>query len=464
MRITRLWKRLSRSIAPDPTSPLGVATERVGQEIGRTSVFAQSEDDTLALTVPVLGAPGKPHALDTAVTFRVFSGTSGTIPAPPAAQETDLAISPVPLRIATPGATLSRSAGPCAQETNVTLDGWAFREMATWQLGGLDRKRTYALFEHINKTCDWAILYKFENNQVSVLPKPEGAQKHVAYDIRGELYLIFFRNIMKLLPRSFSTIICMTVHDVALDSDVPVFSFQKRFGKRNPLLPDIDFLDYDFYEDGSSYDKNDYSEKLPGAVFSGSTTGGAITPAVARALALPRLRAAAFFAGHPRVDFRLPSIVQVSSPEALTILQAEPFCQKSRLEWNQQLQLRFIISMDGNGACCSRVVRALLSNSILLKYDSDNILYYFSGLQPWVHYIPIAEDRDVERIIEFESRYSADFEQIAAASRHFASTYLNRDSVYRYTAKLLLLYEDCFAERSLRRKVEHFDPTQPTPR
>jgi hypothetical protein len=87
MRITRLWKRLSRSIAPDPTSPLGVATERVGQEIGRTSVFAQSEDDTLALTVPVLGAPGKPHALDTAVTFRVFSGTSGTIPAPPAAQE-----------------------------------------------------------------------------------------------------------------------------------------------------------------------------------------------------------------------------------------------------------------------------------------------------------------------------------------------------------------------------------------
>jgi hypothetical protein len=124
-------------------------------------------------------------------------------------------------------------------------------------------------------------------------------------------------------------------------------------------LPDIDFLVNDFYRDQSFIDTVPYEKKTARAVFSGSTTGGHITPSVACTLSLPRLRAAGYFQGNDRVDFRLPNIVH-ATPEAQTLLEAMPFCRKPRLDWKEQLQRRFILSIDGNGATCSRVVIGLL--------------------------------------------------------------------------------------------------------
>ena len=171
----------------------------------------------------------------------------------------------------------------------------------------------------------------------------------------------------------------MTLDDAVADGfGAPIFCFQKKRGHRNPLLPDIEFLTNDFYRDPSFIDTIPYEKKIARAVFSGSTTGGHITPSIARALSLPRLRAAGYFQGNERVDFRLPNIVQ-AGPEAQAILETMPFCRKPVLDWKEQLQRRFILSIDGNGATCSRVVIALLSNSVLLKYDSDNIMYYFEG-------------------------------------------------------------------------------------
>jgi hypothetical protein len=126
------------------------------------------------------------------------------------------------------------------------------------------------------------------------------------------------------------------------------------------------------------------------------------------------------------------------------LLEQQPFCQKPRMTWAEQLQYRFILSMDGNGATCSRVVIVLLSNSVLMKYNSDDVLFYFGGLQPWLHYIPLASDEDVERIIDIERRQPEQFEQMAVSGQLFARKYLNKAAVYHYTAMLLRLYSECF--------------------
>ena len=102
------------------------------------------------------------------------------------------------------------------------------------------------------------------------------------------------------------------------------------------MLPDIEFLTNDFYRDPSFIDTIPYDKKIARAVFSGSTTGGHITPSIARALSLPRLRAAGYFQGNERVDFRLPNIVQ-AGPEAQAMLETMPFCRKPRLDWTEQL-------------------------------------------------------------------------------------------------------------------------------
>ena len=192
--------------------------------------------------------------------------------------------------------------------------------------------------------------------------------------------------------------------------------------------------------------------------------GEEITLSVARDLSLPRLRAAGFFQGNERVDFRLPHIVQVTEQEAQALLETMPFCRKPFLSWEEQLRRQFILSMDGNGATCSRVVIALLSNSVLLKYDSDDILYYFDGMRPWVHYVPVTSDSDVEKIIDLEARNPARFEQIAAAGRKFAMTYLTRDRVYEYTKILLMLYAECVPgtlDIALGHAPQTAEPSQP---
>ena len=238
----------------------------------------------------------------------------------------------------------------------------------------------------------------------------------------------------------------MTLDDAVADGlGAPIFCFQKKRRHRNPLLPDIEFLTNDFYRDHSFIDPIPYEKKSARAVFSGSTTGGHITPAVARALTLPRLRAAAYFQGNERVDFRLPNIVH-ATPEAQALLETMTFCRKPRLDWEEQLQRRFILSIDGNGATCSRVVIALLSNSVLLKYDSDNTMFYFDGLQRWVHFVPVVDDGDVENIIDMEACDPALFKQIAANGRMFVSRYLNRAAVFEYTKKLLMLYGESYSD------------------
>jgi hypothetical protein len=263
---------------------------------------------------------------------------------------------------------------------------------------------------------------------------------------RAECYLNLFKAAARLLPADFEATLCMCTADgLGVDYGVPLFCFQKKPRETTVLMPDIDFLLSDFHRDERYTDTNSYESKAPTAVFAGSTTGGTITPAVARAYGLPRLRAAKFFTGSATVDFRLPGITQCSSDEAEAILRENIFCRLPALSWQQQLRHRFVISIDGNGATCSRMAIALHSNSVLMKYDSDNVLFYFGGLQPWLHYVPVAADRNVDAIMALEPSMPDLFKRIAQAGRAFARSYLTEDAIHRYTATLLQLYAQALA-------------------
>jgi len=324
------------------------------------------------------------------------------------------------------------------------------REVAPWRLTGVDHARAIAFYAQLNAAHNWIFIYHFANGDVSIEPKSESVQPTAVQIERAQKYLSHFHTVVKRLDSSFRATLCIGVDD-ALPEDYPfpVFCFQKKRGSRNVLLPDIDFHREDYYEHAAFTDFYTYHDKQPSAVFTGGTTGGDISVATARDLALPRLRAAGFFWGNPRVDFRLPHIGQCTSQEAYDLLEARPFCQRPRLSWGEQLEKRFVISMDGNGATCSRVVIVLKSNSVLLKYESDHILYYFEGMQPWLHYVPIAEDADVEKVLDLEIYDSTIFEQIAAKGREFAQTYLSRNSVHHYTALVLQLYANSFTDAKL---------------
>ena len=101
------------------------------------------------------------------------------------------------------------------------------------------------------------------------------------------------------------------------------------------------------------------------------------------------------------VEFRLPRLVHCADAAAAALM-VEMGLGTGEQPWRYQFRRKFIISMDGNGATCSRVAIALRSRSVLVKYGSPYELYYSGGLAPWLHYIPVERDAEVADLVRME--------------------------------------------------------------
>jgi hypothetical protein len=328
---------------------------------------------------------------------------------------------------------------------NDTILSWVGQQLAIWQVDPVEWTKAEEPWHWLNDTHPEIFLCRFQSGSVHVVRKPRNIGVTDWHLVRVAHYLRFFEEVSDFLPPGYEATLALAIGDNnQLEIGAPIFSFQKRRGGREVLLPDIDFLTHDFYRGPEHRDDQPFTDKSDRAIFVGSTTGGTITPEIARTCGLPRLAAARFFTGSSRVEFTLPSIVQCSNVEARQILEQMEFCRQPRLSWREQLKRKCLISIDGNGAACSRVVLALKSNSALLKYESDHLLYYFNGLKPRTHYIPIKSESDVEDAVDLVAAAPAVGLSIAREGRVFAETYLTKEAVTNYMVQLLLAYRDCF--------------------
>jgi hypothetical protein len=321
-----------------------------------------------------------------------------------------------------------------------TLQSWADRELEPWRQRKLRRMATERALHALADRNTGIRLYRFAERDVTLQPPKPGQARDDGFEYRARIYLRLFRAAAALLPPTLTTTIAMGLGDRVLPPfDDPVFGFQRQSDEPTPLLPDIDMIMYDYYQDDSYRDPVSDEDKAPHAVFAGSTTGAIFDLKTAQNFALPRLRAARFFEHVPEVDFLLPGIAQCSD-EARAFLETQSFCQCDRLSWHEQFRSRFLLSMDGNGATCSRVAVALMSRSTLIKYDSDYILYYFPALVPHHHYVPVSDDLQVLSIVTAATRNPARYAAMSSAANAFAAAYLTRARVLEYTARLINSY------------------------
>jgi hypothetical protein len=278
--------------------------------------------------------------------------------------------------------------------------------MAYWFAKRPNYRQAEQEYHKINAKWHPLFLFKFENKTVRILDKAGNWESSPADTRRGhwtraELYRKFFELTCNFYNLDQEGILALSVHDGAHNSeDFPFFSFQKKVGERAILLPDIDAIGRNFYL-GQHDDVINYFEKLNSAIFVGSTTGDRHTRESVTALSNQRIRSGVFFGDKPDVVFRLPLIRQCVSNDVEDMIRALGF-GTGKTSWDDQLKHRFLISIDGNGATCSRVSIALKSNSVLLKYNSNSHLYYFPALVPGVHFVPISDDPDVISVINAE--------------------------------------------------------------
>ena len=216
--------------------------------------------------------------------------------------------------------------------------------------------------------------------------------------------------------------------------DLPLFGLQKRRGDLPMLLPDVEFVENSYYTREHS-DLFTDEAKVNQVVFSGASTGRVLAPDDVAHDRGERLRYAAHFVGSPFVKFTIGLAAECTSPEAVQALEAKPYF--SNVNWHEQLRSRYIFSMDGNGATCSRVIRTLRSRSVLLKLKSENELFYFSGLIPWRHYIPVDRLEELETLAPRLTRTDFPSGDIADAANVFCAVNLTRARVIAYTGELI---------------------------
>lgn len=323
-----------------------------------------------------------------------------------------------------------------------TLAAWCDAETWFWHRVHAGTRDFEGEFERLNQTVHSVFILHISGARITVRNKPAfygdggvptGNSQEV---LRLQMYMSYLERCLALHDMEVETVLALDVHDVStMESEAPVFCFQKQSGSTRILLPDVDFMQQGYYLDGVS-DTN--RETSASAVFVGSSTGGGILSATdvleARS---ERLRLAKALVGHPSIRFLIGAAVQCDSEETAILLQRQPYYSQS-LSWDEQLRHRYIWSVDGNGATCSRVVNTLRSQSVLLKMRSDNLLYYFKGLEAWKHYVPVSGIEDVERVLAHDSRLNTG--AIRHEANEFFQSMLSFDPVHAYGAGLIRRY------------------------
>jgi hypothetical protein len=335
---------------------------------------------------------------------------------------------------------------------NDLVHSWVIRELAVWKAAQRNHDTILSEIDLLSRKHKSIFIIAIKDGEVHVRDKPnlfaedEMERNSVNnYITRIQWYRKFIQRIIENRHLTLTATLAIDTADLGDGSSIsPIFVFAKRIGSPGILLPDIHFLKHDFYQSSIYKDQSEFKDKKDKAFFVGSTTGGGIlTLEKLKEQSVPRIGSAAYFRNSNLVDFKFSHIVQCASEEVADAIRAMGF-NSPVVPWQEQFQNKAIISMDGNGPTWSRVVVALKSNSVLLKYDSPYTLYWYDGLLPWFHYIPITTDADVERAIRLECQEPGILEFIARNGTHFYESYLTEEHVIDYTARLLKEYENTF--------------------
>jgi hypothetical protein len=330
-------------------------------------------------------------------------------------------------------------------ELAALIRAWCAEQLAPWLARKQLRADAMAEMDRLNATDPNVFLLLIQRGQVSVAAKPASASAalYPAAHERAGRYRAFVQSLAGAFMPDLATVAAIHVGpSLPAAPKIPLFAAEKPRGHSAVLLPDLALLGHLVADAAPAY-----AERGIGAVFVGATEGGLITEDIARRHALPRLRAAARFRGHAEVQFRLPDLVGCESEATKTLLRQQGIGNGVAPSWAEQLRQRFIIAMDGNGADAARIAATLRAGGVLLAYPSAHALFYQSGLIPWLHYVPLAGDDDVEAVLRIERAHPGFFAPVATIGQRFAASALAPDALRAYTAALLRAYATaCFTD------------------
>lgn len=235
----------------------------------------------------------------------------------------------------------------------------------------------------------------------------------------------------------------VSMHDACYDMEhhVPILSFAKDLHSQKVILiPDFEALighkfGKKFLREGEK--KYPWEEKKEKCFWRGSSSGGIFRVDNWKKFARAKIVLMSF-ENPDFIDARLTALVQgAEGIKEMRKLLGDPV---SPLD---SLQYKYLIDIDGNSCAYSRYYWSLLSNSVIFKQVTDNIQWYYGGLKPYRHYIPVASDfENLIAQMEWAQRNDKECKRIAQRATDFILEEVNEEKIYLYLYAVLLKYAD----------------------
>ena len=186
-----------------------------------------------------------------------------------------------------------------------------------------------------------------------------------------------------------------------------------------------------------------WARKRPKAYFRGTPYCGIHRFGRCSRYVLPRL---AHEGRAPALDVGLVEYEAAHDTERRDHPEYTPLAKAAREPEANAALHKWVIHLDGH-SFSSRLQHLLLSNSAVLKQESDYVEYYYRALRPWQHYIPfyVSAADDIVEVLANVSEHDEEVHEVARRGQAFAHTQLDVDSRFCYWRKLLHAWRKRFA-------------------
>lgn len=108
----------------------------------------------------------------------------------------------------------------------------------------------------------------------------------------------------------------------------------------------------------------------------------------------------------------------------------------------QHIPFKYLIDIDGN-SYGTRLEWAMVSNCMPIRVEGLWALWYYNGLEPYKHYLPVKGDcSDLIDQVRWAQAHDDKAYQIALESRDFANRYFTENAIASYIYHLLYRYSE----------------------
>jgi hypothetical protein len=178
-------------------------------------------------------------------------------------------------------------------------------------------------------------------------------------------------------------------------------------------------------------DSINFEDKIPKVLFAGTTTGP-LDPAKNRRVQ------ACLWAPNEKFDFSLTSVCQMT-PEKLREhcgSKLDKMC-KEYVEHEEHFRSRYLLNIEGNTCCWSRLPMIMSTNSLTLHMDTfPETLWYYPLLESGKHYVSVDEIESLPEIFSKCEERPEKCKEISANARAFVEEHCNSTAAAVYAARL----------------------------